>query len=151
MERLTRRSFVEKAIATGVTLFLPKVPALSARTQDVCEYTGEAWVGVCTYYSHAGCEGCSAGQIMANNEPFDENAMTIAFMRTPLNTLVEVYNHDNKLGVIARVTDRGGFEKYGILADLSLGVARAIGLVSKKSWIQISPVICNTPDQKPLA
>lgn len=108
-----------------------------------CEYTGDYWVGHCTYYSHAGCIGCHPRQIMANGEPFREWAMTIAFMRTRLNEFVEVANLDTGLAVIAQVTDRGGFEDEGILADLSLGVATAIGMRQQlDSTIQISRVSC---------
>jgi rare lipoprotein A (peptidoglycan hydrolase) len=101
-----------------------------------------SWEGTCTYYSHAGCVGCSPGQIMANGEPFREWGMTIAFMELPLNTQVRVTNLDNGRSVIARVTDRGGFWKYGILADLSLGVSTTLGNKSRASRIKISTLDC---------
>lgn len=89
---------------------------------------GRIWSGKASYYSHEGCLGCSPGQIMANGEPFKENAMTIAFMRTErLNVPVYIENLANGMSVVARVTDRGGFEAYGWIADLSLGVKNTIG------------------------
>lgn len=100
------------------------------------------WVGTCTYYSHAGCVGCSPGQIMANGEKFREWGMTIAFMELPLNTFVRVTNLETGKSVVAKVADRGGFWKYGILADLSLGVSVAIGNKSQSSRIQINTLDC---------
>lgn len=100
------------------------------------------WEGICTYYSKDGCVGCRADQLMANGQPFREWAMTIAFMKLPLNTPVRVTNLDNGKSVIAKVTDRGGFERYGILADLSLGVSIQIGNKSQASRIRINTLDC---------
>lgn len=164
MEKYSRRLFVEKSVkkagqlAAAATLlksnsytaspdFIHKttvnsLPDLSANRNQSCEFTGNVWEGVCTYYSHDGCIGCSADQIMANGEYFREWDMTIAFMRTPLNTNVLIENLESGLSVTARVTDRGGFERYGILADLSLGVAQAIQLEPMYSPIRISQIVC---------
>lgn len=121
--------------AAGHTGIIPEpavlpVPIPIEEIQDQvispCLGTGATWRGPATYYSHAGCLGCSRGQIMANGRPFKEMAHTIAFMRTTLGSIVNVTNLDNQQSVLAEVTDRGGFEAYGIIADLSLGTVRAI-------------------------
>lgn len=88
--------------------------------------TGQFWEGTASYYSKTGCLGCRADQSMANGEIFDENALTLAFMKAPLNSLVLITNTDNNLTVLAKVTDHGGFEPYGRIADLSLGLRNKI-------------------------
>lgn len=102
------------------------------------------WAGEASYYSHAGCEGCTLGQITASGEPFDENALTLAFNHAPFQTMVRVTNVENGMSVVARVNDTGGFNQLGRdnyyrltgdriyndldkIADLSLATKNAIG------------------------
>jgi len=92
--------------------------------------TQDTWMGKATYYSKAGCDQCSEGQIMSNGKPFNENAHTIAFMRAPLGSIVLITNMDNGLSCVAEVTDHGGFEEYGLIADLSLAVKEKIKGIS---------------------
>lgn len=89
--------------------------------------TTQVWEGIASYYSVDGCLGCSPNLHMANGEPLRDENLTLAFMRAPLNSMVLVTNMDNDLSVVAKVTDRGGFEPYGRIADLSLGLKNAIG------------------------
>jgi hypothetical protein len=91
-----------------------------------CLLTNNVAEGKATYYSHAGCLGCSPGQIMANGQPFRENDITLAYFGAPMNSLVKITNLNNGSSIIARVTDLGGFRQYGILADLSKGAMKAI-------------------------
>lgn len=93
--------------------------------------------GFVSYYSEAGCIGCREDQLMANGVKFDENAMTLAFNHLPLNTKVKVINTETGAEVIATVTDRGGFEKYNRIADLSLGLARALSVKTDDTIIKI--------------
>ena len=86
-----------------------------------------SWIGLASYYSHEGCVGCSDGQIMANGEPFIEDAITIAFNDVPLGTYVRVTNLRTNVSIVAEVTDTGGFNELGRLADLSKGTKEAIG------------------------
>lgn len=85
------------------------------------------YVGMASYYSVDGCVGCRDDQLMANGQKFDENAMTLAFNWLPLGTDVEVYNPSTGEKVIAEITDTGGFNKLGRIADLSKGTKDAIG------------------------
>lgn len=90
--------------------------------------------GKVSYYSTDGCLGCDENQIMANGEKFDENDLILAVpaewiaprkmklnsSRCPECGFVAVTNLDNgKVVYGARITDTGGFAKYGRIADLS--------------------------------
>ena len=125
-----------------------KVAALDKELEVVVAKS--SYRGYVSFYSHAGCLGCSYNQIMANEEPFDENAMTLAFNYLPLNTWVRVTNLDNGLSMVAQVTDTGGFNQTGRnmagipyennlnrLADLSLGLRDAIGAETDRSLILV--------------
>jgi hypothetical protein len=94
--------------------------------------------GKVSYYSQSGCLGCSPNQKMANGEIFNEDANTIAFNKAPLNTWVTVKNTDNGKSIQARVTDRGGFEKYNRIADLSKMVCEYIECKTDISTIEFS-------------
>lgn len=95
-------------------------------------------VGKVSYYSKDGCIGCSPNQKMANGQIFDENALTFAHNSIPLNTMVEVKNLDTGKTVMARCTDRGGFNKYGRVGDLSNGLYQALEAKTDLSNIQFS-------------
>ena len=88
--------------------------------------TNDVWEGPSTYYYEEGCVGCSLDLRMANGEPLDGNALTLAFNRAPLGSKVEVTNLKNNLSAIAEVTDRGGFERHGFIADLTRGLKNAV-------------------------
>ena len=68
------------------------------------------------------------GRPMANGEPFDMNAATIAHKEVPLGTRVELENPETGQKVKAVVTDRGPFVN-GRDVDLSYGLARRLSLV----------------------
>lgn len=78
-----------------------------------------AFEGKVSHYSVAGCIGCSPTLTMSNGETLSDDQPTIAFNHLPLNTKVKITNLDNGKSIIATVTDRGGFEKYGRIADLT--------------------------------
>lgn len=101
-------------------------PEFEVEIEKGCIKTGVSWKGEASYYSANGCLGCRSDQLMANGERFNQWALTLAFMRLPLNSTVLVTNLENGISSLARVTDRGGFEPYGRLADLSLGLKDAI-------------------------
>lgn len=88
--------------------------------------------GIAGYYSRTGCLGCSQSLIMANGEKLTDSDLTIALnidlvnTNKLLNDIVEVRNIDSNLTVKARVTDTGGFNQYGRIADLSVATRDAI-------------------------
>ena len=92
--------------------------------------------GTASYYSRAGCLGCSENMVMANGQELDDDALTLAL--TPetvseyklLNDKVTVINLENGQKTTARVTDTGGFSKYDRVADLSLATKNAINCPS---------------------
>jgi rare lipoprotein A len=70
------------------------------------------------------------GRPMANGEPYDMYAATIAHKHIPLGTRVELENPATGERVRAIVTDRGPFVA-GRDVDLSYGLARRLSLVEK--------------------
>lgn len=83
--------------------------------------------GKASYYSVAGCLGCSDNRQMANGEILDDTKLTVAYNHAPLNTYIHITNVANNKTVTAKITDRGGFEKYNKIADLSVATKNALG------------------------
>ena len=81
--------------------------------------------GIASYYSRAGCVGCSPTMTMANGQPLDDNRLTVAFNRSKLNSKVRITNEKTGDSVIATVTDTGGFEKEKFNVN---GVKRIVDL-----------------------
>lgn len=95
------------------------------------------WEGKISHYSRAGCLGCSTTLTMANGQPLDDEALTIAFNKAPLGTRLKITNLDNGKSVIVTVTDRGGFERLGRIADLVPAVARALETKTDVSTVRL--------------
>lgn len=104
---------------------------------DVIATNSASWQGKVSHYSREGCLGCSATLTMANGQPLDDNAMTIAFNHLPMNTKVRLTNLDNGKSVIATVTDTGGFERLGRIADLVPAVKNALETKTDQSEVLI--------------
>jgi hypothetical protein len=83
-------------------------------------------VGKASYYSVSGCLGCNEQLLMANGEVLDDTRPTVAYNHLPLNTKVKITNHANGKTIVVPVTDRGGFERHGKIADLSLATKNAL-------------------------
>lgn len=83
--------------------------------------------GLASYYSREGCLGCSEELKMANGEPLDDTKQTVAYNKAPLGSYVAVTNIKNNRRVVAKVTDRGGYEKAGKVIDLSIATRDALG------------------------
>jgi rare lipoprotein A (peptidoglycan hydrolase) len=129
--------FVKK-IERPITQEIQVVEAVEDVKQDTKKSTGRSWKGRVSWYGHgADCTGCDPNEIMANGQKFDENAMTLAFNYLPMNTRVRVKNLDNGANTIATVTDTGGFEEYGRIADLSKGLMQELNATTDKSTILI--------------
>jgi len=84
------------------------------------------WNGIASYYSESGCIGCSPTLTMANGKRLDDTKPTIAFNKLPLGAFVEVTNVSNGQAVTVEVSDTGGFESLGRIADLSLATKNVI-------------------------
>ncbi|MEO3927332.1 septal ring lytic transglycosylase RlpA family protein [Micromonosporaceae bacterium B7E4] len=69
------------------------------------------------------------GQVTANGEAFDPNALTAAHKTLPFNTRVRVTNPDNGRSVVVRINDRGPFIE-GRCIDLSRASFEAIASLS---------------------
>lgn len=86
--------------------------------------------GEASYYSKAGCLGCSPTLTMANGQTLDDEAYTLALTpelyRKYKNQIVLIENTANGQKVAAQVTDSGGFAKYNRVADLSLATKQAL-------------------------
>lgn len=82
------------------------------------------WKGMASWYGDVDeeCEGCREDRRMSNGRVFDETKNTIAFNWLSLNSIVRVTNLSNGLSEIVTVTDTGGFNGLGRIADLSKGV-----------------------------
>jgi rare lipoprotein A len=69
------------------------------------------------------------GNLTANGERFNQNALTAAHPSLPFGTKIRVTNQYNGRSVVVRVNDRGPYAG-GRIIDLSAGSADAIGLTS---------------------
>lgn len=87
------------------------------------------WSGEASWYgaSEDACLGCDPNFIMANGKKLDDTKMTLAFNRLPLGSFVNVTNTVTGKSQVAEVTDTGGFEPLGRIADLSLALKEKIG------------------------
>jgi len=90
--------------------------------------------GEASYYSRAGCLGCNAGRIMANGQPLNDQALTMAIganLKHLVGYRAKVTNLHTNQSVDVLITDTGGFykAKYGNrVADLTIASKQAIGI-----------------------
>ncbi|MBI3256104.1 MAG: hypothetical protein HYZ63_03990 [Candidatus Andersenbacteria bacterium] len=88
--------------------------------------------GEASYYSRAGCLGCDPQMIMANGQPLNDNALTMAIGADKKHLVgyqAKVTSLATGKSVVVRITDTGGFyqAKYGHrVADLSVASKKAI-------------------------
>lgn len=78
------------------------------------------------------------GKLMANGEPFDMYADTVAHKKLPLGTHLTLTNPKNGNSVQVQVTDRGPYIP-GRNIDLSYGAAQKLGVVHSgvaKVWME---------------
>ncbi len=120
-------------------------------SEGECHEAG-SFIGVGSFYTRNGCLGCGRGAIMANGEPLNDSALTLAYWRAPLNSYVRITNLDTGISVIARVTDRGGFDgaynpypnlvskaTTGRIFDLSLALKNSLGnFATDRTRLQIT-------------
>lgn len=71
------------------------------------------------------------GRKTASGEIFDSSKNTCAHNKLKMGTVIKVTNVENGKSVTCKVNDRGGFEKYGRILDMSKGSFSVIGNVNK--------------------
>lgn len=101
-------------------------PAVKVEATTSPNQSGSPVIGKASYYSVSGCLGCSPDAIMANGQRLDDSKPTVAYNHLPLNTPVKITNLKNGKTIMVPVTDRGGFERHGKIADLSLATKNAL-------------------------
>ncbi|MBI1833271.1 MAG: hypothetical protein HYR90_00405 [Candidatus Andersenbacteria bacterium] len=114
----------------------PVVVAQSAPVQRIFPTLEQPVVleGEASYYSRAGCLGCDSMMIMANGQPLDDNALTMAIGADKKHLVgyrAKVTSLATGQSVVVKITDTGGFyqAKYGYrVADLSVATKQAIGM-----------------------
>lgn len=90
--------------------------------------------GEASYYSRTGCLGCSPALTMANGQPLDDAALTMAIGADKKNLVghtATVTNVATGQSVEVKITDTGGFHhaRYGNrVADLTVATKQAIGM-----------------------
>lgn len=87
--------------------------------------TPELGAGVASWYGPG-----LHGNLTANGERFDKNALTAAHRKLPFNTCVRVKNVDNGREVQVRINDRGPYAK-GRIIDVSEAAGRELGMIEK--------------------
>ena len=114
----------------------PTQPPLKSHRSESNAISTQGYV---SHYSRAGCLGCSENFTMANGQPLDDTAMTIAVHPHTLamGTKVKLTNTDNGKEAIATVTDTGGFKKYNRVADLTIAVGNALETKTDVSIVKI--------------
>lgn len=79
------------------------------------------------------------GNLTANGERFDQEAMTAAHPKLKFGTCVQVRNLSNDRTVEVRINDRGPYAK-GRIIDLSKGAARKLDMLEKGvARVRLSP------------
>jgi rare lipoprotein A (peptidoglycan hydrolase) len=85
-----------------------------------------AWDVVASHYTEA-----SSGGTMANGQPFDEDLLTAAHRVLEFGTIILIENRENGRVSPAMITDRGPARRTGRSLDVSLAVARRLGIVEQ--------------------
>lgn len=94
----------------------------SAEEGKSAAYVGE---GIASFYGPG-----LHGNLTANGETFDQEAMTAAHRKLKFNTCVRVVNMENGKAVKVRINDRGPYKDERII-DVSLGAARKLDMLQK--------------------
>lgn len=94
------------------------------------EFQPEYFNGKVSYYDNSYCEKHNPSCLTASGEVFDEDFLTCACdYKYPLNTKFR-FHYQGK-SVVVRCNDRGGFEKYGRVADLSKAAFKELASTRK--------------------
>lgn len=114
--------------------------------ENVAQASGEATLvmeGEASFYSRAGCLGCNPMRIMANGQPLNDNALTMAIGADKKHLVgrnARVTSLATGKTTVVRITDTGGFHaaKYGNrVADLTIGTKQAIGMAGGVGQVRV--------------
>jgi len=99
--------------------------------------------GEASYYSREGCLGCNPLLIMANGQPLNDDALTMAIGANYKHLVgyhARVTSMATGKATVVKITDTGGFyqEKYGSrVADLTIATKQAIGMVGGVGQVRV--------------
>jgi rare lipoprotein A len=109
----------------AILLCLLCIPPAHARARDV--FLARLPQAAIAREMLASWYGFESGSKTASGERFDPHALTCAFWNVPFNTMLRVTYQGRAL--VCRVNDRGPAKWTGRGIDLSLGMARALGML----------------------
>lgn len=116
----------------------PATPASSTPGGAILTLEGEA-----SYYSRAGCLGCSPALRMANGQPLDDSRLTMAIgahLKHLVGRQARVTSLATGKSTMVQITDTGGFykAKYGNrVADLTIATKQAIGMAGGVGQVRV--------------
>lgn len=118
---------VEKSVVLSPIVEAKEETREETKTEVVPE-PKQMWAGKATWYGAKPewCLGCDPNFIMANGEKLDDAKKTIAFNHAPLGTMVQITNVANGLSEMVEVTDTGGFNDLGRIADMSVALKNSL-------------------------
>jgi rare lipoprotein A len=93
-----------------------------SRNHEASPESGHRFSGMASYYAE--------GQHLASGAKFDPSGYTCAHPTLPFGTHLRVADPKSGRSVVVTVNDRGPFVR-GRALDLSLGAARAIGMIGR--------------------
>lgn len=99
--------------------------------------------GEASFYSRNGCLGCGSSLTMANGQPLNDNALTMAIgadKKHLVGRTAKVTNKATGQSVNVLITDTGGFyqAKYGNrVADLTIATKQAIGMYGGVGQVKV--------------
>ncbi|MDD3759240.1 MAG: septal ring lytic transglycosylase RlpA family protein [Acidithiobacillus sp.] len=151
---IARSSSSGLAYSTGTTCYAPS-PNLQAAYNQPYEINGHWYhplqsaqgynqTGTASWYDIA-----SSSHVTAMGTAFHDNRLTAASRVLPLPSCVRVTNLQNGRSILVLVNDRGPFVA-GRIMDLSIGSARALGIVNQgTAQVNIQAVQSSVPAPAP--
>jgi len=129
MEKYSRRQFLEMCVGAVISTSMSSRLIENYNSNSIEQIKpGESCEGIAGFYTESkeGCLDCNSKRITKSGERYNENDFTLAFMRAPIGSIVDIENRLNGKKRRARVNDHGGFENLGRIADLSKATKESI-------------------------